>query len=62
MKISVRVNYHCALGNTNKQSALLKVTFYGMSDGFAGREISQEEGGMRPMSSSTYVGLRAFCE
>jgi hypothetical protein len=26
---------------------LLKVTFYGMSDGFAGKEILKEEGGKR---------------
>jgi hypothetical protein len=32
---------------------LLKVTFYGMSDGFAGKEILKEEGGKRLTPSST---------
>jgi hypothetical protein len=62
VKISVLVNYHCALGNTNKQSVLLKVMFYGMSDGFAGRGILKEEGGKRLTPSSTIVGLRTLCE
>ena len=39
---------------------LLKVTFSECCAGFAGREISEEEGGTRLMSSSTYVGICDF--
>jgi len=36
---------------------LLKATVFGMLGGCAGREISEEEGGLRLMSSSTAGGF-----
>ena len=50
----------CCLGCVPAQFHVVESDVFGMSSGFAGREISEEEGGMRLMSSSTYVEICDF--